>query len=319
MPPAADGAAGEVAFAILGRPFVAREVPAWLRVWLEEHWLHPEHAPPSYPFTIALDCRAADQAPGLLTGDEVCASLPGVTQIWRRQGLTWEWREGRSTVRLGFDAASASISAWGVDSPGAEATVALHLAICEAVRASGLIPLHAAAAIPPGGGNAATALLARTGEGKSTTLLRLHQAGWTPLAEDFSWIDPETGTLYGWDRGVYLWPGTIEEFVPSVAGKPWKSGRDGKLFLSYSDLGVTSTRAAALTRLALLSRTASGDAGWEPLAPAEGVRALWEGVGVPLAPASRAAAGEWIGSVVKRMPVERLRLGPRALSELAGP
>jgi ABC-type nitrate/sulfonate/bicarbonate transport system ATPase subunit len=56
----------------------------------------------------------------------------------------------------------------------------------------------------------ATALTAQSGTGKTTTLLRLIAAGWTPLAEDLAWLDPDSLTLYGWDRGIRLWQETID-------------------------------------------------------------------------------------------------------------
>lgn len=316
--PATDDGPGDVVFPVLGRTLAAHGVSPVLCAWLDEHWLHPEHALPPHPFRIRLDCERGTEGPGLLTGERVSATLPGFTQVWYRRGGTLEWRGAGVGVRLALDGPSARIRAWGMAEPAADATAALHLALCEALRASGLLALHAAVARPPGARGGATALLARSGVGKSTTLLRLRDAGWTPLAEDLSWVEPRSGTLYGWDRGVHLWPGTIEAFLPGLADRPWRVGPDGKLFLSYEDLGVAGPRSASLTRIAPLTRAPHGEGRWESLTAAEGVRALWESAGVPLLPAAQAATSAWIASMVKHVPIQRLRVGQGKLPETVG-
>jgi hypothetical protein len=323
-----EPATGERVLPVLGRTLLTRGVTPRMAAWLDEHWLHPEHAPPPHPFRITLDRAAAREAPEPIQGDAVRVAVPGFEQSWRHRGGTWEWTGEEGTVRLELETTAATagtpagaadpagaahgarIEAWGLDPLGPDAAVALHTALCEALRASGLVPLHAAAAIPPAGATGATAFLGRSGAGKSTTLLRLMEAGWTPLAEDLSWIDPPTGTLYGWDRGVHLWPHTVAAFLPGLADAPWRAGADGKLFLAYSDLGVTGARSASLDRVALLLRAPDGDASWEPLEPRDCVRALWESTGVPLTPRGRAVQGAWIAAVARHTPGAALRLGP---------
>ncbi|HEX7051157.1 MAG TPA: ATP-binding protein [Longimicrobiales bacterium] len=438
MAPAAD----DVVFPILGRPFRARGASAPLRAWLDEQWRRPEHAPPPHPFAIALECVEAGRAPAALEGVAVRATGPGVDLDWRHRDATWEWRGGDGAgVRLTLEPERARIRAWGTDAPGADLFAALYVAMCEALRASGLVSLHAAVAVPPdaaegaratgrraaspdpdtaphapdrrstslgaaaldaaadaasaasGAGTAesgrapraerpapperavaaarldgAIAFLGPSGTGKSTTLLRLARAGWTPLAEDLSWVEPHTLTLYGWDRGVRLWPGTLEAFLPELLGAGWTTGPDGKLFLGYdalarrnagraaarqcvddavtgSDVGASAPdvdrtdrrcgdprghgrgdsdgregfgertpgtampRCAMLAGIALLERAPAGESGWEPLSPRDAVRALWEAVGVPFAPASRGAAATWIAAAPERFALHRLRLG----------
>lgn len=304
---------GVIGFPVLGRALRARRVPPALRAWLDEHWRRPEHALPPHPFALSLDCVESGGAPAALEGQAVRATMPGFELAWRNEGSTWEWREGGAGVRLELESAGARIRVWGAAEPTPDGLVAIHLALCEAVRASGLLPVHGAAAVPPGARDGVTTFLGRSGIGKSTTLLRLMRAGWTPIAEDLCWVEPETLTLYGWDRGVHLWPGTLEAFLPELDGDRWRPGPDGKLFLAYDDLGAATSRRGTLARLALLARAPADAAGWEPLAAPEAVRALWEAVGVPLSPAARSAAAAWIGSALKRIPVHRLGLGTTAL------
>lgn len=314
------GEAVAIDFPVLGRPLRARRIPAALRRWLEEHWHRPEHAPDAHPFAITLEGVGADEGDrgAALEGERVRATMPGFDQTWHHEGTVWEWRSDGAGVRLELEPEAARIQVWGNAAGSAEALAALHVALCEALRASGLVPLHAAVAVPPGEDGRATALLGRSGVGKSTTLLRLVGAGWRPLAEDLSWIDPETLALYAWDRGVRLWPGTLEAFLPQLAAKDWRTGADGKLFLAYDELGPVHPRTGTLERFALLARVPDGGTGWEPLAPAEAVRALWEAVGVPLAPTSRTEAAAWIASAIKRVPAYRLKVGATELPAEVG-
>jgi hypothetical protein len=330
----------DLAFPILGRSFVGRGVPEPLRGWLLEQWWRPEQALPAQPFAIGFEWTAADAAPALEEGEPVRALVPGGELTWRSSGGQWEWRGGGATgVRLTIEPEQARIHAWGASAREAELFTALYIAICEALRASGLLPLHAAVAAPPPGtvalrppaaqraadDPAASALaivfLGGGEAGKSTTLLHLARAGWTPVAEDLCWIDPDTLVLYGWDRGVRLQRAAIEAFFPDLRGAPWVAEPDGKLLLRYDDLarhGVAgdgergageAARRATLAGIALLQRVAGGDTGWEPLPARDAVRALWEAVGVPLGAAARQTAAAWIGSVAARLPLYHLRLG----------
>jgi hypothetical protein len=191
-------------------------------------------------------------------------------------------------------------AAFAAEWPGA-----VLLALCEAVRASGLMPLHAAVATR---GAQAVAFLAPSGTGKSTTLVRAIRAGWTPVAEDFAWLDPETLAVYGWDRGIRLWSEGLA-LVGGADGERWRAGADGKLFADYGSLGMHAVRYATLTRLALLTRDGERPSRREPLAPREAVRALWEATGVPLAPRVRAWTARQLPRLLAGLRVERLRLG----------
>ena len=332
----------DIEFPILGRSFVGRGVPEPLRGWLLAQWWRPEHSLPARRYAITLEWVGSESAPTPLQGEPVRALVPGRLLTWSCTGGEWEWRDCGGGVRLTLEPEGARLQAWGASAPDAELYTALYIAISEALRASGLLPLHAAVAIPPAGAvdwqppavppapgdpaampPLAIAFLGGREAGKSTTLVHLVRAGWTPVAEDVCWIDPEAFVLYGWDRGVRLRRATIETFFPDLGCAPWVEDPDGKLLLRYEDLrwrergtggcgeggAGAAARRGTLAGVAQLHRVAEGDTRWEPLPPRGAVRALWEAVGVPLCAAARQAAAAWIGAVAARLPLGCLRLG----------
>src|SRR5690606_782475 len=223
---------GSPDFAVLGRQFHCHVETSAVLAWLDRHWRRDEHAAPPHGYAVELveeagRVDAAVGAPGaagdaesasLLAGDdgsglvagwepEVVRLPDGITLSWARRANEWVWRGGEAYVhlRLGDDGARVRFRF------GADIFPALYAAVTEALRASGLLPLHAAVVVSDG---VATALAAPSGTGKTTTLLRLLSRGWSPLAEDLSWLDPGTGTLYGWDRGLRLWSDGLARVGP---------------------------------------------------------------------------------------------------------
>ena len=296
---------------ILGRRFEARGVPPAMAEWLRAHWCFPEHddQAPSSDYAIVLEVGGLSSLAERVDDDGLAFAEPASTAPgWRGSGDAWEMGTPDGGVRLSLGVTEARIHVWGVDAnaSAADCTAALHLALTEAVRASGLVPLHAAVAANDG---RATALLGASGTGKSTTLVRLIRDGWAPIAEDFSWLDPETLVVYGWDRGIRLWP-EGHAHIGDAAGEGWRMGVDGKLFLDYAALGAgAARRRGMLSRLALLVRDGSGAPGWEPLAMRDAVRALWEAMGVPLSPRIRERAARQMPGLLARVETRRLRLG----------
>jgi hypothetical protein len=299
----------EVAFPLLGRPFRASGLPAPLAAWLREHWYFPEHTPPPHPYDISLTRSAAYPRPA--SGAPHRVRLHGGRELeWRVEGAEgaerWWTGTGAAGVRLELGAEGSRIEVWGAEGGGADLHAALYLALCEALRASGLLPLHAAVVVRDGG---ATALCGRSGVGKSTALLTALRAGWAPLAEDLSWLDPASLTLHGWDRGVRLWPEGRDR-LPDYAALQWDTDADGKLFLPYGRLPTPPRRSAPLVRVLALHRDPARPSGIEPLPAREAVRVLWESTGVPLSPASRDAASLHVRDLIERIEISRLRLGP---------
>jgi hypothetical protein len=318
-------------FPLLGRSLQARVLSPALAGWLAERWHFPEHDGAGHPYRITLAERR-DRPATLPTpaGEPVVAELPEMTLHWWNQGSCWQMGDREAGVAAYFEPGEARIEVWGAAYP------ALYLALNEALRASGLIPLHAAILVRDG---VATALVAPSGTGKSTTLLRALATGYTPIAEDLAWLDPDSLEVHGWDRGIRLWPDTIERFLPHLAGAPWTTDTDGKLFLDYAALGIPRLPGARLSRVIRLERDVARPAvaaathpgrglgamalgplvlGSTVLGPLaleaaqlprhEAVRTLWEATGVPLLPATRADLARRLPGLLGRLEFGRVEL-----------
>lgn len=320
--------AGMLDISILGRRLQARGISAAVAHWLRSSWHFPEHdahapasahrivleagdeppvdAGPGGDMGAPADASAAPRYTTPADGSDAAAIIaPG----WRGRDDVWTNGTASAGVRLSLDGDATRIHCWGLNDPTrlTELAAALHVAMCEALRASGLMPLHAAVAARDGG---ASAFVAQSGTGKSTTLVHAIRAGWAPIAEDFAWVDPETLAIYGWDRGIRLWPeGHAVVDARSGAGDGWRPGAHGKLCLDYAELGVGAPRRGRLTGIVLLERDGTRPAAWEPLPPRDAVRAMWEATGVPLVSATRAWVGREIPRVLERVSARRLRLG----------
>lgn len=310
---------------ILGRSLHLEVSTPALVAWLERQWNFPEHALAPVPYSIRL--VEADAPPGTIAGTPVPVSLHRMTLTALAEDDVWRFGDERAGVQLRLGRAESRIAIWGAareQDAAALTYAALFVSIAESLRASGLLPLHAAVAARAG---RATVLAGPSGVGKSTTLWRMARAGWAPLAEDFAWLDPVTCELYGWDRGVRLWPETRERFAPEVPLERFRTDPDGKLFLAYEHFPGPVVRAATLERLAVLERiTVDGATGGStvnaatataaaptPLAPHDAVRAWWETVGLPLSPPVRDQVAGAIGTLVQRVEAVRLPIGPGPL------
>lgn len=189
---------------------------------------------------------------------------------------------------------------------GPDVRLILYLCISEAIRASGLLPLHAAVVVRDGW---ATALAAPSGTGKSTTLLRCLSRGWNPLAEDLAWLDPTTLRVYGWDRGVRLWDDGVRRLPSPWREAPWRVDPDGKRFLPWSEVRPERLPSARLEKIVLLERSGDDDGAGPPrLPPHEAVRVAWEAAGVPLNERARSASNAAIQLLLQQVEFERLTI-----------
>jgi hypothetical protein len=297
----------DVSFSILGRRLRASSPTAQLAEWLRTMWDRPEHRAPDHRYGVDLECGSA--APGPLEGETApCAvELQSQTLAFVKAGAAWELRDAGVGLRLDLAEQVAQIRVWGLDE-GHDAPlvyIGLHVALSEAMRASGLMPFHAAIAERGEGG---VAWLGTSGAGKSSTLLRAARAGWRPVAEDLSWLDPGSRRVWGWDRCVRVWPETVERFFPQYADAPPLP--DGKREIPYERLGATPARSCVLSRLVLLQRDEEAATSRRADVPQrEIVRALWEAAGLPLSEAARDAAGRAIARLSEDLPATRWVLG----------
>lgn len=141
------------------------------------------------------------------------------------------------------------------------------LALSEAQRTAGWLPLHASLAAREG---RALAVSGPSGAGKSTAALRLLGLGYDILAEDQAWIRGQDVVCSGLDASLRVFPDSLERFALAQKGRADGPDVMGKLYLPLPHAGS----AAVLTQLLLLSPDASG-----PLTRAAQVRGLWEASG----------------------------------------
>ena len=294
-----------LAFPILGRAFTAVDVPPILTTWLRDTWDYPDRGASRADYDISLSAVATAPAERSGSWTLVEGTLPGGAVTLRSRGSCWRAGDGQAGVELEVQASGSRIYLWGWTDAAEPAPLylALYLMMAEALRVSGLLPLHAAVAARDG---EATAWLGVSGTGKSTTLLRAARGGWHPVAEDLVWLDPSAGMAYGWDRAVRVWPDTLRRFFPDLDGS---AGADGKLLIPYSALAGAAPRRARISRLAILARQPGVPSRWEPVAPHEVTRALWEATGVALSVPARDLASRAIAELVRRLPAARLVLG----------
>lgn len=166
------------------------------------------------------------------------------------------------------------------------------LALTEAHRAGGWLPLHAALIVREG---RAVALSGVSGAGKSTAALRLLAGGWSVLAEDRAFWHAPTGQVAGLDRSLRAFPDSVERFAPALLPQALAGPRDarGKLLLPLPPVHAEATLSAVLLFAgghgpdlpppALTPPTFTPP----PLAPTRRVQALWELTGVPLTTRAR--------------------------------
>ena len=297
------------AFSLLGhRCTVVGADPSEER-WLRKYWDFSTgaHARRAMSITVRFVRDSLLTAPEF--SEVQSTTLPGLSLMWRRHGPRW-WSTGddRTGVELRLSAAHVeivvrrelgSVSTFPVEP-------ALHVAMCEALRTAGLSPLHAAVIASNKG---CTALVGKSGVGKSTALLLGMSQGWHPVAEDFAWLDPASRCVYGWDRGVRLEEATVTLLRPRWEAHVWQRDEGDKLFLSYEQLAPAKPAHARLNRIALLYRDPTRSSCWEPLGLRERVRVFCDSVGVPLCHENLRYFADHLARVLADIEVARLVVG----------
>lgn len=173
--------------------------------------------------------------------------------------------------------------------PGPVPEAAWVLALVEAHRAGGWLPLHAAVLSR---GDRAAAVAGVSGAGKSTAALRLSGLGYGLLAEDHAWVHPHSGRVVGLDTHLRAREDSVGTFAPHLLDRAVGRDAHGKLRLPLLGPGGRGTLAALLVFGLPETPDAAGR-----------VRALWEVTGVPLTEAGRRAAARGVGTLLQGVEV----------------
>lgn len=203
------------------------------------------------------------------------------------------------------------LEVWG--SPSAH-RMPLYLGIIEALRAMGWIPLHGAALAE---GESATLYTARSGTGKTTTLLTGLLQGQQIVSEDMAVLNAESGMLFGLDRGLHLLSDTLERFKHALPTPTAQDPATGKWFIPFSALKHHPSP-AQLRRVVQLIRDLSQPSQWTSLSVLQASLVLWEATGVPLIPESQHHTNRVLTGLVRGLEFRCLRIGNTPLFELVG-
>ena len=201
----------------------------------------------------------------------------------------WALAGGRVQVRLGSGSAELALPL----NPDSSEAVASHLALTEAGRASGLLPLHAAVLVREG---RAVAISGVSGAGKSTAALRLMAAGWALVAEDSAWLDPITRRVAGADQGLRVFESSLHRFAPEWLERASRLDIHGKRWFA-----TERAAGAVLERVYLLGTLPLG-----VLTGAAAVQTWWTATGLPVAALARSAVSANLGLAARHFPLESI-------------
>jgi len=289
---------------LLGRRLTVSDASNSLVYWLEDHWNFPEHAGQlASDWTFGLEFSPDPEPLGLREGAKPLEGAMNALEVaWTEDGSVW-LLEASGGVRLTLDGENRKVhlSWYGM----LEHTDALYQGLCEALRSSGLVPLHASVAVKAG---KATAFLGPSGTGKTTTLLRAIAAGWQPLCEDFGWLEPQSQVLYSWDRKLHLLPDTLqvlEHLFPQVQADNFDGRKHPVDFSSLAQRAWSSP----LHTLAVLERDPTQVSAWQPISSLETLVSFYGSTGLPLFKALRQPFSDLSGELLRRLEGQKLILG----------
>jgi hypothetical protein len=238
---------------------------------LRDRWQTVPNTFPSYPVTV----QVADFPD--LTSPERTVTVSNATTALRT--TKDQVQIGPALLHLTPDHATLTLR-----TPELSELTAL-LLLSELHRARGWLPLHASTAALNG---RAVSITGPSGAGKSTAALRLAGLGYAILAEDQTWLHPETRRVHGLDRWLRAYPDSLERFAPQLL--PQSQGTDvyGKHLLPLSG----TREAATLEALLLLGQPTE-------IPAAQSTRLLWEAGGLPLTPTSQQATARALGEMIR--------------------
>jgi hypothetical protein len=192
---------------------------------------------------------------------------------------------------------------------------ALMVAVIEALRISGLIPLHTSIAVKDG---LATAFVGQSGRGKTTTLITAIAHGYQPLCEDFALLEPQTRMVYPLDRGLRCLPDTLErlqKLFPNA--KPSHFDRD-KYVVPFETLAPRALQ-AELKHVYMLERDFEQPTRLEPMRNVERVMALFSASGAPLSSTGKTLSSSAFAQLATQLKFARLWLGNTPVTTVLEP
>lgn len=294
-------------FDILGRSLQTTPLPGAVHDLLQTAWAYPEHVLPAVGYVIDVQYTSPDPLAWQEGAWHTVQTSGGNFPVrLTPAGFYFEDNSGQLSCRHLAHQTSIELHLTDEQTLSPYLEGALYVAMQEALECSGLLAFHGAAASLNG---AACAFLGPSGMGKSTTLLRAAQAGWTPVAEDTFWLDPTSTLIYGWERHVRLLPDT-QALLAVETGQNWLVSSDGKVNVPYDALPGQGVQRGGvpLRTLAVLSRQPE-PAGWYAMTRQQAALALWEALGLPLCQQARQLVAQQIGELLARLPYLRLNLG----------
>jgi hypothetical protein len=271
------------------------------RGWLEQTWGF------DYGLPVEHSIRLRKIAPPVLP-----PAPPVIAPLIRAEvayvyAEPWLWLgTGKAGCRVRWD--GSEVEVWGSSSGY---NMPLYLGIVEALRALGWVPLHGAALIEA---DSAVFYTAKSGTGKTTTMLSALLAGQRPVTEDTAILDARSGMLYGLDRGLNLLPDTYQRFKQALPEPSHLDPVTGKRFIPFAALGH-ALKPARLRRVVQLSRDLSQPSQWSTLSPVQASLALWEATGVPLIPQSQVRTNAALSALLRHLEFKHLRIGNTPLFE----
>jgi hypothetical protein len=291
----------ELDFGLLGRRIRGRVSPAAASV-VDELFRHPalEDALSS-DWVIGLEQRREAAPPEALEDAYRTEIHAGFVMVKPRGDELWV-SDADHAVRAAVRGHEVKLEVFSQDLRGGGA---LMVAMLEALRVTGLIPLHTAVASK---GGAATAFVGASGRGKTTTLVTAVTQGFTPICEDFALLEPEMRTVFGLDRGLRCLPDTFERLRSLVPTLEDVEIVRGKRFVPYERIAPRAW-SASLERVWLLERDDSSQTHLEPMTPSERVMALFTASGAPLLEAGRAFTSQTFARLARDLDLRRLWLG----------
>ena len=231
---------------------------------------------------------------------------------------------------------------------GALSPYPLVIALHEALRTAGWVPVHGACALPPvSSASAAGAVLflGASGTGKTTTLMRALQAGWGFVAEDVLWVNAETLAVRSLERGVRLFADDIGQLEPRLAGADMGELVMGKAFIAKETLAELygspprkdtarkdtarkdtarkdtarkgAPRLQHVVQLVRDKEQTAAKTAWHALNKQQAAVALWQGVGLPLTAPVQTRVAEWLPHWLGHVDAWQLTLGDDVREVLA--